>query len=57
MVQRLLSKVSRCEQGASAVEYSLLIGLLALALFGAVTAVGEVTHENFNAAAESYPDS
>lgn len=56
MVRHLLSKFRRCEQGATAVEYGLLIGLLALALFGAVTAVGGETTNNFNAAAESYPE-
>ena len=56
MVQRLVAKLRGCESGATAVEYGLLIGLLALALFGAVTAVGNSTSGNFEATANSYPE-
>jgi len=56
MVQRLISKF-RCSQGgASAVEYTLLIGLLALAVVGGIAAIGDTTSGHFNSVNEGFPD-
>lgn len=35
------------ESGAAAIEYGLLLGLLALALIGAITTLGESTNGSF----------
>lgn len=44
------------DRGANAVEYGLLIGLMALALIGGITAVGGGTTDNFNDVVDSYPE-
>lgn len=56
MVQRLISKFRRSDSGASAIEYTLLIGLLALAIVGGATAIGGTTAGHFNSASEGFPD-
>ena len=40
---RALNKFSRCTSGATAVEYALLMGLMALALIGALASTGSAT--------------
>lgn len=57
MVQRLIRKFRRGDSGASAIEYALLIGLLALALVGAATTLGGNTSESFNAVSNGFPSS
>ena len=47
----------RGTRGASSIEYALLIGLMALAIVGAATAVGGATSDGMNAAAEGFPES
>lgn len=44
------------ESGATVVEYCLLIGLIALAIITAVTAVGNPTQQNFQDAANAWAD-
>jgi len=43
-----LRKFYRDEAGAAAIEYGLLVALLALALVGAITTLGENTEGGFN---------
>lgn len=38
---------AHAEEGATAVEYAVIIGLIVLALFGAVRAVGSVVSDSF----------
>lgn len=56
MIRDLFLRFTGDEKGATAVEYGLLLGLLVIALVGGLTAVGDATGNNFNAAAESYPE-
>jgi Flp pilus assembly pilin Flp len=37
----------RCRSGATAIEYALIAGMIALVLFSAVGAVGDKTQGNF----------
>jgi pilus assembly protein Flp/PilA len=41
----------RQEKGATAVEYSLLIGLIAIVIFGAVASLGTATSASYQSAA------
>ncbi|MEL6862042.1 MAG: Flp family type IVb pilin [Pseudomonadota bacterium] len=43
-----MRKFAHCESGASAVEYALLMGLMALALIGALSATGGGTADKWN---------
>jgi len=43
------------EDGATAVEYALIAGLLCLAIVGGVTAVGTSASASFNNAAAGFP--
>jgi len=43
-----LRKFYRDESGAAAIEYGLLVALLALALIGAITTLGENTEGGFS---------
>ena len=45
----------RDEEGASAIEYALLVGLIALAIVGGATALGGKIGNMFNSAAGSLP--
>ena len=50
-MQNLLTKVKnfiREEEGATAVEYGLLVALIAVAIIGAVTALGGNLADKFN---------
>ncbi len=51
MIRRIFQ--SETEQGASLVEYTLLIGLIALVCIGAVTALGNQADEPFKAVTSS----
>ncbi len=44
----LLRKFALCESGASAVEYALLMALMALALVGALSATGSSTTDKWD---------
>ncbi len=48
-INALQSRLSRDEEGASAVEYGLLVGLIAVVIIGAVMAVGGSLSDMFNA--------
>ncbi|MEQ9314570.1 MAG: Flp family type IVb pilin [Henriciella sp.] len=56
MVRHFCFRCFGDDRGASAVEYGLLIGLMALALIGGITAVGGGTTDNFNEVVDSYPE-
>jgi pilus assembly protein Flp/PilA len=43
------------EEGASAVEYALLVGLIAVVIVGAVTTLGTKIESLFNTAATALP--
>lgn len=47
---------SRNESGATAVEYGLLIGLMALALLGALSATGSSTSDKWDGVSEDVGD-
>lgn len=44
------------ESGATVVEYTLLLGLIALAIITAISAVGNPTQQNFESAVNAWPD-
>ncbi len=56
MVRHLVLRFFGDQRAATAVEYGLLLGLMVIALVGAVTAVGTGTTNNFDAAVEAYPE-
>lgn len=56
MLRHLVLRLCGDTRAATAVEYGLLLGLMVIALVGALTAVGGSTLNNFNSAAEAYPD-
>ena len=43
-------KAKRDERGATAVEYGLMVALIALVIIGAVTALGTTLNDKFNSA-------
>ncbi|MEC7291524.1 MAG: Flp family type IVb pilin [Pseudomonadota bacterium] len=45
---KALNKFFRCDSGATAVEYALLMGLMALALIGALSATGSGTGDKWD---------
>lgn len=45
---KALNKFFRCQSGATAVEYALLMGLMALALIGALSATGAGTGDKWD---------
>jgi pilus assembly protein Flp/PilA len=47
-----IKKFFKDESGASAVEYCLLVGLIALVLIGAVTTLGDVLQAKFQEASD-----
>lgn len=51
-----LNRLSRCESGASAVEYGLLMGLMALALIGALNATGSGTQDKWDGVSDDVGD-
>ncbi|MCI4645846.1 MAG: Flp family type IVb pilin [Hyphomonadaceae bacterium] len=53
---RLTARFLKEESGATVVEYCLLIGLIALAIITAISAVGNPTQQSFEDAANSWPD-
>lgn len=55
-ITSLAARFLREESGATVVEYCLLLGLIALAIITAITAVGNPTQENFQDAANAWPD-
>nr|WP_197501573.1 Flp family type IVb pilin [Hyphomonas sp. Mor2] len=51
-----LKKLSRCDSGATAVEYGLLMGLMALALIGALNATGSGTQDKWDGVSDDVGD-
>ncbi|MEA3386066.1 MAG: Flp family type IVb pilin [Thermodesulfobacteriota bacterium] len=47
-----ITRFFKNEEGASAVEYALLVSLIAVAVIGAVTTLGETASETFSNAAD-----
>ena len=45
---RVIRKLIRCEQGATAIEYGLIAALIAVVIIGAVTVVGTQLKSTFN---------
>lgn len=56
VVKNALNRLSRCDSGASAVEYGLLMGLMALALIGALNATGSGTQDKWDGVSEDVGD-
>jgi pilus assembly protein Flp/PilA len=54
-VARFIAGFARDESGATAIEYALLIALLALALVGVMTGIGGALFRNFNAISPQIP--
>ncbi len=50
MMRRFLSRLLRDENGATAIEYGLIIALIFLTILSAVTAFGNATSSLFNTA-------
>jgi pilus assembly protein Flp/PilA len=50
---KMIQKFFREEDGASAVEYGLLVALIAVVLIGAVTALGTQTSTKMQSAADA----
>lgn len=49
-------KISACESGATAVEYGLLMGLMALTLIGALSATGGGTADKWDGVSQDVGD-
>jgi len=54
--QKALNRLSRCENGANAVEYGLLMALMALALIGALNATGSGTKDKWDGVSDDVGD-
>jgi pilus assembly protein Flp/PilA len=52
-MKQLIEKFIREEDGASAVEYGLLVALIAVVIIGAVTAIGTSLDTKMRAAADA----
>jgi len=50
-LQALLTSLRTEDEGATAVEYGLIVSLIAVVIIGAVTAVGVALNADFNAVA------
>ena len=44
------------ENGATAIEYALIAGMICLAIVGGATAVGTTTNDSFTKDADGFPD-
>jgi pilus assembly protein Flp/PilA len=55
IINELLRRIRRDEQGVTAIEYGLLAALIAVAIIGGVVAVGGGLNNTFNAVAGSLP--
>ena len=57
MQERIAALRSGAERGAAAVEYGLLVALIAVAIIGAVMALGGKVKASFNCTASDIPTS
>lgn len=55
-IGRRMTQWAGCQRAATTVEYGLLIGLLALTILTAISAVGSPTERHFNAVENGWPD-
>jgi pilus assembly protein Flp/PilA len=55
-LKTLLARFAAEERGATALEYSLIVGVIAIAIVGGVAAVGGTTANSFNATAGALED-
>jgi pilus assembly protein Flp/PilA len=49
----MLLKFTKCESGATAIEYGLIAALIAVACIGAITSVGTSIENNFDKAKDA----
>lgn len=54
-MHNILSRFMKDESGATAIEYGLIAGLIAVVIIGAVTAVGGSVSDTFTTIADSLP--
>ena len=55
-VKQSVRQLWRSDSGATAIEYTLIVGLIAIAIVSAVGAVGSGTANNFNAVENGWPE-
>ncbi len=46
---KLVTKLARCEEGATGIEYALILSLITMAIIGEVTTLGNSVGDNFDA--------
>ena len=51
-----IKKIYLSEKGATAIEYGLIVAFIALAIIGAVSALGNQTGNTFSAVSKGWPD-
>lgn len=56
VLSALATRFERCESGGTAVEYGLLLGLMTLALVGALSATGSGTGDKWDGVSEDIGD-
>lgn len=56
-LRHMARQLERDQKGATAVEYGLIMGLIALAIVGSIAQVGSPVQNHFEAAEEGFPDS
>ncbi len=56
-LRHVARQLERDQKGATAVEYGLIMGLIALAIVGSIAQVGSPVQNHFESAEESFPDS
>ncbi len=56
MIRNLARQLGRDRRGATAVEYGLMMGLIALAIVGSIAQVGPPVKNHFEAADNGFPD-
>lgn len=55
-VTKSVRELWHCDSGATAIEYTLIVGLIAIAIVSAVGAVGGATSNSYNAVENSWPE-
>jgi pilus assembly protein Flp/PilA len=56
MIRNLARQLGRDRRGATAIEYGLIMGLIALAIVGSIAQVGPAVKNNLEAADNGFPD-
>lgn len=57
IILSLFAKYHANTDGATAVEYGLIVALMVVAILGGITALSEANSNNYNSVADSFPDS